>query len=163
MRIIDKPVIERKICYDGTIVEHPCTMVEGDEFHKVLFHKIEHSFSMETEAGVVTIPSESYTIAHYWKDRPYNVYIWRNSAGEYIGSYFNFVKDTYFHDGFIIFEDLILDLLVMPNGEFFFLDEDELPLPLEKFEDGYLLGSIEELLESLPELLSKLITNKKSL
>ena len=35
------------------------------------------------------------------------------------------------------FEDLIIDILVLPSGEYFILDEDELPESLEEFEDGY--------------------------
>ena len=34
------------------------------------------------------------------------------------------------------FEDLIIDILVLPSGEYFILDEDELPEPIEVFEGG---------------------------
>ena len=37
----------------------------------------------------------------------------------------------------VSFEDLIIDIMVLPNGEYFILDEDELPEPLGNFEGGY--------------------------
>ena len=60
----------------------------------------------------LTIPIGSYTIAYYWKDRPYNLYIWRDNEGKYLGSYFNIVRNTYMADTLVSFEDLIIDILV---------------------------------------------------
>ena len=42
----------------------------------------------------------------------------------------------------MLFEDLIIDILVLPSGEYFILDEDELPEPLESFEDGYVAEAL---------------------
>lgn len=49
------------------------------------------------------------------------------------------------------FEDLIIDILVLPSGEYFILDEDELPESLEEFEDGY----VNEALHVLEEIIQK--------
>lgn len=49
------------------------------------------------------------------------------------------------------FEDLIIDILVLPSGEYFILDEDELPEPLEGFEGGY----VNEALYVLEEIIQK--------
>ncbi len=49
------------------------------------------------------------------------------------------------------FEDLIIDILVLPSGEYFILDEDELPESLEEFEDGY----VNEALNVLEEIIQK--------
>ncbi|CAM5608611.1 hypothetical protein [Bacillus safensis FO-36b] [Bacillus safensis subsp. safensis] len=37
------------------------------------------------------------------------------------------VGDTQFNGQLVMFEDLIIDLLVLPTGEVYVLDEDELP------------------------------------
>ena len=54
------------------------------------------------------------------------------------------------------FEDLIIDILVLPSGEYFILDEDELPEPLEGFEGGYVneaLYVLEIIQKTLPQMI----------
>ena len=85
-------IIERKIRYDSTTVEHTCLLLEKQLRSIVLFHEVQYSFTMNTHDSSLTIPKGSYTIAYYWEDRPYNLYIWRDKNGMYVGSYFNVVK-----------------------------------------------------------------------
>lgn len=144
-------IIERKIRYDSTTVEHTCLLLEKQLRSIVLFHEVQYSFTMNTHDSSLTIPKGSYTIAYYWEDRPYNLYIWRDKNGMYVGSYFNVVKNTQITDEVVSFEDLIIDIMVLPNGEYFILDEDELPEPLEGFEGGY----VNEALDVLEEIIQK--------
>lgn len=85
-------IIERKIRYDSIVVDHICMLLKAQNQHVVLFHEIMDSFTMKAGTIKLTIPIGSYTIAYYWKDRPYNLYIWRDNEGNYLGSYFNIVK-----------------------------------------------------------------------
>lgn len=155
---VNSAIVERKICYDSRIVEHKCKLLQIERQKVVLLHKIEQSFSMMAGQKKKTIPKGSYTIAYYWMDRPYNLYFWRDEKGNYIGAYFNIVRNTKAADKIIVFEDLIIDVLVLPNGEYFILDEDELPEPLEKFENGY----VQKALNSLLDVMSELIQNVKA-
>ncbi|MCY7677071.1 DUF402 domain-containing protein, partial [Bacillus safensis] len=75
-------VIERKIKYDQKVVEHTCQLLDTKEQQVVLFHKIEDPFTMRAGDGFLTIPKGSYTTAYYWKDRPYNIYFWRDNQGK---------------------------------------------------------------------------------
>ncbi|MFS0655432.1 DUF402 domain-containing protein [Bacillus sp. 179-C3.3 HS] len=146
-------VIERKIKYDEKIVEHTCQLLDVQEQQVVLFHKIEDTFTMMAGDGTVTIPKGSYTTAYYWKDRPYNVYFWRDDRGNELGFYFNIVRQTWFKEGAVIFEDLVIDLLVRPNGDFFVLDEDELPESLASFEHGSVHQALGDIIHSLERIL----------
>ncbi|MDM5296837.1 DUF402 domain-containing protein [Bacillus pumilus] len=148
-------VIERKIRYDGRIVEHTCQLLALQEQQLVLFHKIEDTFTMTAGHGTLTIPKGSYTIAYYWTDRPYNLYFWRDVQGNYLGSYFNIVRNTWFRDQMVIFEDVIIDLLVLPNGDFFILDEDELPEDLIAFENGAVHKALDDVIHSLENILNQ--------
>lgn len=47
--------------------------------------------------------------------------------------------------------------MVLPNGEYFILDEDELPEPIEKFEDGFVKEALHTLTDTIQELLPKII------
>ncbi|WP_307439726.1 DUF402 domain-containing protein [Bacillus sp. V2I10] len=150
-------IIERKIKYDSEIVEHSCILLKAKNQNVVLFHKILESFTMTANHTKLTIPRGSYTIAYYWSDRPYNLYIWRDHKGDYLGSYFNIVKNTYITDKVVSFEDLIIDIIVLPNGDFFILDENELPEPLDQFEKGFVQQTLNSLTDSLDILLTQLI------
>ncbi|MGC7949143.1 DUF402 domain-containing protein [Bacillus sp. II_CA] len=150
-------IIERKIRYDSTTIEHTCLLLEKQLQSIVLFHEVQYSFTMTAHRASLTIPKGSCTIAYYWEDRPYNLYIWRDKNGTYLGSYFNVVKNTQITDELVSFEDLIIDILVLPSGEYFILDEDELPESLEEFEDGYVneaLNVLEEIIQkTLPQMI----------
>ncbi|MCK6165138.1 DUF402 domain-containing protein [Bacillus pumilus] len=148
-------VIERKIKYDQKVVEYTCQLLDAQEQQAVLFHKIEDTFMMRAGDGVLTIPKGSYTTAYYWKDRPYNIYFWRDDQGKELGSYFNIVGNTWFNGQLVIFEDLIIDLLVLPNGHFFVLDEDELPESLAAFEQGSVRQALEGVMASLESILDQ--------
>lgn len=150
-----KTIIERKICFDSTVVDHHCSLLKIDHHKIMLLHKIKKSFSMVTDQKELTIPKGSYTFAYYWADKPYNLYFWRDTKGNYLGAYFNIVRNTTITENMVSFEDLIIDILVLPNGEFFILDENELPEPLHCFEDGY----VYRVLNSLINVIDILIQN----
>ena len=150
-------IIERKIRYDSLVVDHYCLLLKAQNHHVVLFHEIMDSFTMKTGPIELTIPIGSYTIAYYWKERPYNLYIWRDNEGNYLGSYFNIVRNTYMADKLLSFEDMIIDILVLPGGAHFILDEEELPVPLEQFESGSVKRALNSLLDSMDILLSQII------
>lgn len=57
----------------------------------------------------------------------------------------------------VSFEDLILDIMVLPSGEYFILDEDELDEPLEQFEDGYVEKALHTVKNIIRESLPKII------
>ncbi|MGM0866413.1 MAG: DUF402 domain-containing protein [Bacillota bacterium] len=151
------PIIERKIGYDGKSVEHHCRLLKAGVEDVVLFHKVEDAFTMTTNQSSLTIPKGSYTLAYYWKDRAYNVYIWRDHSGEYLGSYFNIVRNTNIDNEVVSFEDLIIDVLVFDDGNASVLDEEELPVSMEEFENGYVMEELELLVDSLGGFLPKLI------
>ncbi|OAS89384.1 MULTISPECIES: DUF402 domain-containing protein [Metabacillus] len=153
---------ERKIRYDSTVVEHSCLVLETKNQNIVLFHKIVDSFTMKANETKLTIPKGSYTIAYYWNDRPYNLYIWRDNKGNYLGAYFNIIKNTYMNDHFVSFEDLIIDIMVLPSGEYFILDEDELPEPLDHFENGYVQHTLNLLTDTIDIFLSKVISETEN-
>lgn len=68
-------------------------------------------------------------------------------------------------DQLVSFEDLIIDIMVLPNGEYFILDEDELPETLSRFENGTVLQALNSLTDSidifLPQIISETRKNYK--
>lgn len=147
-------VTERKIRYDSGIVEYACVPLDVRERSAVLFHAIREPFAIEAGAREIRIPKGSYTIAYYWTDRPYNLYFMRDGEGRVLGSYFNIVRNTVIGDGLVCYEDLIVDVMVLPDGETLVLDEHELPEPIERFENGYVRRAMDALAASLRDVMS---------
>lgn len=151
VKVVDdiKDIIERKIKYNSEVVDYRCKLLELTGKSIKLFHVVETPFTMIAGNAELTIPEGSYTVAYYWEDRPYNLYYWRNHDGEYLGAYFNLVKNTKISSDIVSFQDLIVDILVFPNGEYYILDEDELPISLDLFEGGAVQSAINVLTATL--------------
>lgn len=142
-----KSILERKIRYDATVVDHRCKLLKAEGSTVILMHQNEQSFSMEAGAKELTISKGVLTFAYYWIDRPYNLYYWRDANGQELGAYFNIVRNTHVSEEAVSFEDLIIDVLVLPEGEYFILDQDELPEPLHQFEGGLVQEALHMLLD----------------
>ena len=147
-------ITERKIRYDSGIVEYACVPLDIRGRSAVLFHAIREAFTIEAGSRVIPIPAGSYTVAYYWTDRPYNLYFMRDGEGNVLGAYFNIVRNTVITDEIVCFEDLIVDCMVLPDGEVLVLDEHELPEPIDSFEDGYVKRALDALIASLRDVMS---------
>jgi predicted RNA-binding protein associated with RNAse of E/G family len=77
------------------------------------------------DTGIVLRPGQ-ITIAHYWIDRPYNVYHWLDGSRT-IAYYCNIATDTAIDADMVSYTDLVIDVLLRPTGETIVLDEEELP------------------------------------
>lgn len=51
-------IVERKIRYDSTIVDHTCLLLEKQLQSIVLFHEVQYSFTMTAHRASLTIPKE---------------------------------------------------------------------------------------------------------
>lgn len=156
-------VIERKIRYDGTVAEYNCKPLRVGKNEAVLFYRMEKSVSLHGGEMRLTIPEGSDTFSFYWTDRPYNLYIWRNPEGGYAGSYFNIVRNTHISERAVSYEDLIVDILVLPDGHYCVLDQDELPEPLPQFEQGYVDNVLRSLTGSLGSLLPPFVLETENM
>jgi predicted RNA-binding protein associated with RNAse of E/G family len=70
------------------------------------------------------------TIGHFWSDRPYNVYHWLD-ANKTIAFYVSVATDATIDENVVAYTDLVVDVLMRPNGAIEILDEDELPPSIE--------------------------------
>ncbi len=94
-------------------------------------------------AGLV-VPVGTVTIGHYWTDRSYNVYHWV-ANGRTIGDYCNVVAGTTIGDDTVTYDDLTVDVLILPSGAALVLDEEELPPDLASAHRAIVNKALEEL------------------
>ncbi|CAM3153740.1 DUF402 domain-containing protein [Paenibacillus sediminis] len=67
-----------------------------------------------------------YWMQHFPLESNYCVTTMINNKKEVIQWYFDIAKSTGINDGIPYWDDLFLDVVVFPNGEFYIKDEDEL-------------------------------------
>lgn len=123
-----RTIIERKRRLDGTFVDFRCDrlLIEPDR-RAVLRYVIPRERRLEG-TDLVLVPG-TVTIAHYWSDRPYNVYHWLD-RGRTLGYYCNVAEATTISEEEVSYTDLVVDVLIDPTGITTVLDEEELPTDL---------------------------------
>jgi len=125
---------ETKITLSGETKTYPCELISLDNGAGILRYVIDREYDVH---GVKLSPGDE-TIALYWEDRPYTLYIWRRPAQD-AAYYFNIADRISLTPQEFIWRDLVVDILVDHAGVHV-LDEDELPPSL----DTGLLSSIRE-------------------
>lgn len=98
-----------------------------------------YTLPRDGQLGGVPLVAGTRCLGHFWADRPYNVYHAVDELGRAILFYINLSDRTVITPEAIHWRDLIVDLLITPDGQCLVLDEDELPPDL----DPALLATIE--------------------
>ena len=80
-----------------------------------------------------TISRGTRSTEFFWTDRWYNVFRFREPAGELRNFYANVCTPARLSEGVLSFVDLDVDVLVAPDFSYRILDEDEFELHAEKY------------------------------
>lgn len=83
----------------------------------------------------VNVPPGSVSLGYFWRGRPFNLYRWRDPAGDVLAHRFDAIADLELGPHQLVYRDLILDWWVLPGDVL--LEEDR-----EEFEDAVRLGTI---------------------
>jgi predicted RNA-binding protein associated with RNAse of E/G family len=118
-------IIERKTRLDGSVSEYRCEPLSLEVDRRAVLRYVMDRDWVIGETGIVLRPGQ-ITIAHYWSDRPYNVYHWLDGQ-KTIAYYCNVASDTVIREHLVGYTDLVVDVLLRPSGETIVLDEEELP------------------------------------
>ena len=118
-------VTERKVRLDGTIAEFRCEALVLEPGRRAVLR-----YTSEREVRIrdtdIVLPAGTVTIAHYWADRPYNVYHWL-ADGRTIAFYVNIADRPEIGPDAVSYRDLVVDVVLRPSGALDILDEEELP------------------------------------
>jgi uncharacterized protein len=125
----DQPVTERKTRFDGSVQEFACRALLVEPGNRAV---IRYDLERDWHVGGMVFPKGGFTAGHFWVDRPYNVYHWLD-GGHTLAYYFNVGLVDEISETRVAWRDLIIDVLVKPDGAIDILDEDEVPpdLPAE--------------------------------
>jgi uncharacterized protein len=144
----DRPIIERKTRFDGSVQEFACQALLIEPAKRAV---IRYELDRDWQVGGMVFPKGGYTAGHFWTDRPYNVYHWIH-AGKTLGYYFNVGLVDEITETTVAWRDLIIDVLVKPDGAIDILDEDEVPADLPA-----------EHRRTIAQALEQIVTNPKRL
>jgi hypothetical protein len=118
-------ITERKTRLDGTAQDFICEGLILEPGRKAVLRYVSDREWAIADTDV-RVPPGTVTVAHYWIDRPYNVYHWL-VGGRTLAYYCNIVTDTLIEPELVAYTDLVVDVLLRPSGAADVLDEDELP------------------------------------
>lgn len=120
-------ILEIKTTLAGQRKEFPCELCLREPGHAVILYRLKRDVTL---AGV-TMPAGTLSFGHYWRDRHYNVYHWIWPDGRTAAYYVNLADSTAIGEDTLAWRDLTVDVMLMPDGSFQVLDEDELPPDLD--------------------------------
>jgi predicted RNA-binding protein associated with RNAse of E/G family len=118
-------IIERKTRLDGSVAEYSCERLLLQPGRRAILRYVAVR-ERGLEGTDLRIPVGTVTVAHYWVDRPYNVYHLLVD-GQTLAYYCNLVADTAIGDDLVAYTDLVVDVVMRTSGAATVLDEDELP------------------------------------
>ena len=98
-----------------------------------------YTLPRDGQLGGVPLAARTRCLGYFWAARPYNVYHAVDDAGRTLVAYINLSDRTVITPDLIHWRDLIVDVVLTPDGRCLVLDEDELPPDL----DPALLAAIE--------------------
>jgi hypothetical protein len=117
-------IVEVKRTLAGAEKRFTCGVLTRDEPHLIVLFVAPAAMHVHG----VELPAGTVTFGHFWTDRPYNVYHWMEPrTGATIGYYVNLSDETEVDAGTLSWRDLIVDILMRPDGSLTVLDEDEIP------------------------------------
>jgi predicted RNA-binding protein associated with RNAse of E/G family len=118
-------ITERKTRLDGSVAEFACEALVVEPGRRAVLRYVSDR-EWRIEAADLVIRPGTVTVAHYWIDRPYNVYHWLVD-GRTLAYYCNVATDTVISPELVAYTDLVVDVLLRTSGAATVLDEDELP------------------------------------
>jgi protein associated with RNAse G/E len=120
--------LEIKHRLDGSVSYFECLPLEVSDHEAVIMYELPQKGRVED----IVLPAGCMSFGYFWNDRHYNVYHWMAKTGATLGTYFNVCDKTKIRTDSVSWRDLIIDLLVTPDGHCRVLDAEELPQDLDE-------------------------------
>lgn len=127
----------------------------------LLSHAPDEAISLYTlpgDGGLGGVPLSSGTrcLGYFWAARPYNIYHAVDAHGRTLVVYINLSDRTIITPEAITWRDLIVDLVITPDGQCRVLDEDELPDDIDPALLAKINAARDDLLATYPTVIAEL-------
>ena len=104
-----------------------CELLQATASDAVVVYRMPADHQLED----ILLPKDTLSLGYFWQDRPYNAYHWIDAQQQTIALYFNVSDNTIISAESIAWRDLMVDVLITPDGRCRVLDEDELPVDVD--------------------------------
>ncbi len=145
-------ILEIKHKLNGSKHEFMCQTLEKSAEHVVVLYRLEQPITVEDQH----FAAGTLSLGYFWEDRNYNVYHWIAPSGESQAVYVNIADNTEITADIVEWRDLIIDLLITPDGRCQILDEDELPDDLPPELDALISTETDKLVARQQQLLQEI-------
>jgi hypothetical protein len=104
-----------------------CELLQATASDAVVVYRMPADHQLED----ILLRKGTLSLGYFWQDRPYNAYHWIDAQQQTIALYFNVSDSTIISAESIAWRDLMVDVLITPDGYCRVLDEDELPADID--------------------------------
>lgn len=143
--------VENKLLLSGETERYPCELVSLQDGFGILRYVIDRDYDI---AGFQLAPGDE-TLALYWANRPYTLYVWLRKAQGDRAYYFNIADSVVLTPREFTWRDLAVDILITPKNEPIILDEHELPADLDGSLAAYIRKSKQHILENHQDIVNE--------
>jgi predicted RNA-binding protein associated with RNAse of E/G family len=113
--------VKRKL--DGRVARFDCEALEVGAERAIVRYRPERDVVL----GGLRLPAGTVSYGIFWRDRPYNVYLWVGPDGATLAAYCNVAAETRISAEAVDWLDLEADVLITPDGRAQVLDLEEVP------------------------------------
>lgn len=130
----------------------PCQLLERSAGRAVVVYRLRRAVQVED----IRMPMGAVSYGYFWETRNYNVYHFVDDARQTLGLYFNIGDSTRISKKQIYWRDLVVDILVTPDGRSRVLDQHELPTDLSPPLRRLIFDTRDYILERVTELTAEI-------
>ena len=134
-------ITEVKTTLAGKRHEFECELLQASPGEAVVIYRMPRDILLED----VFLPKDTISVGYFWQQKAFNAYHWINDQQDTLALYFNICDNTRISDKLIEWRDLVVDVLITPDGQCRVLDEDELPDNLDTDLQFYIEKTRDEL------------------
>jgi hypothetical protein len=142
--------IEKKLTLSGHVYLFECELLRLNTDFGVLKYIIDREY---TVSGIKLQPGD-ITLALYWINRPYTLYIW-HLTGNRVVHYFNIAVKITLQPTEFLWRDLAVDILIDNDRNIHVLDENELPDNLEPELSQYIQSAKTTIVQKHPSIMKE--------
>ena len=120
-------ITEMKTTLLGERKTFECELLQATASDAVVVYRMPADHQLED----ILLRKGTLSLGYFWQDRPYNAYHRIDAQQQTIALYFNVSDNTIISAESIAWRDLMVDVLITPDGRCRVLDEDELPADIK--------------------------------
>ena len=120
-------ITEIKTTLSGERKTFACELLYRGEREVVVAYRMPRDVELED----VLLRADTISLGYFREDLPYNAYHWVDSGLASVALYFNISDRTRITADSVAWRDLMVDVLITPDGRCRVLDEDELPADID--------------------------------